>query len=198
MLNAQLPEPRVPHVHGRDLVPLRISPRRFPDVRQQRLLAREDAAQARIAELDQQLVDLSIERKTLMAEIHAVHDELRPSYGGARGRRRRAVTDEEPLPPADDHAEWLSGRELRAICLSFLRRAAGRALTLRQLHCLLHRAGYAIAHYHPVKVLADALGHEADAGRVRRIRRATYGAPKDTPGHAPDDGLEAGPALPDW
>ena len=131
-----------------------------------------------------------------MAEIHAVHDELRPCYGGARGRRRRAVTDEEPLPPADDHAEWLSGRELRAICLSFLRRAAGRALTLRQLHCLLHRAGYAIAHYHPVKVLADALGHEADAGRVRRIRRATYGVPKDTPGHAPDDELEAGPALP--
>ena len=190
MSHPDLPEPRVPHVHGRDLVPLRVHARRFPDARQQHLFAREDAARARIAELDKQLVDLSIERKALMAEIHAVHDQLRPCYGRARGRRRRAVTDEEPLPPADEQAEWLSGRELRAICLSFLKRA-GRALTLRQIHCLLHRAGYAVAHYHPVKALADALGHEADAGRVSRVRRATYA----TPGVPPDDDLE--PALPD-
>jgi hypothetical protein len=189
--NPQLPEPRVPHVHGRDLVPLRTSPRRFADARQQHLLAREDAARARIAELDQELVELSIGRKALLAEIHAVHNELRPCYGGARGRRRRAVTDEEPLPPADEHAEWLSGRELRAICLSFLKRAQ-QALTLRQIHSLLHRTGYAIAHYHPVKVLADALGHEADAGRVNRVRRATYCLAGQTP---PDD-IEA--ALPDW
>ena len=64
--------------------------------------------------------------------------------------------------------------------------------TLRQIHCLLHRAGYAVAHYHPVKALADALGHEADAGRAQQ------GPPSDLrppPGDPADGDLE--PALPD-
>ena len=192
----EFPEPRLPSVRGRDLIPLRTGPRRFPNWRQQRLLAREDHARARIAELDRQLVELSIERKNLLAEIRSLHEELRPCYTAARGRRRRAVTDEEPLPPVDPDAEHLCGRELRAICLALLRRTR-EALTLRQLHCLLHRVGYAIAHRHPAKVLADALGHEADAGRVERVRRATYRAPggaggTDPPGGAPDA------ALPDW
>ena len=166
------------------------APVAFPDWRQQRLLAREDRARARIAELDQQLVELSIERKELLAEIRAVHDELRPCYTSSRGRRRRAVTDEEPLPPVEPDAEQLCGRELRAVCLNLLQRAR-RALTLRQIHCLLHRVGYAVAHHLPAKVLADALGHEADAGRVERVRRATYqvvGPPRDP----------LPPALPDW
>jgi hypothetical protein len=190
MVDPQLPEPRLPKVCGRDLVPIRFGPRRVPDWRQRRLLGREDRARARIAELDQQLVELSIERKELLAEIRAVHEELRPCYTSSRGRRRRAIVDEEPLPPVQPGAEELCGRELRAVCLTLLRRAR-RALTLRQLHCLLHRVGYAIAHQLPAKVLADALGHEADAGRVERVRRGTY----QITGHPPDD-LPA--ALPDW
>ena len=43
---------------------------------------------------------------------------------------------------------------LRAICLAFLRRTRV-ATTLRQLHVLLHRAGYGIASAYPVKTLAD-------------------------------------------
>jgi hypothetical protein len=54
----------------------------------------------------------------------------------------------------------------------------------------LHRTGYAVAHYHPIKALADALGHEVDAGRARRPRRATYTFMERDPT------LEA--ALPDW
>src|SRR4051812_33166546 len=190
--NPQLPEPRIPYMHGRDLVPLRVGgQRRIANARHEHFFAREDAVRARIRELDQQLVDLSTERKQLLAEIRAIHEELRPCHVGARGRRRRAVSDEEPLPPADEHAQWVSGTELRALCLALLGRAR-RALTLRQLHCLLHRTGYAIAHYHPTKVLADALGHEVDAGRARRLRRATYStAPPSEEADPPD-------VLPDW
>lgn len=192
----ELPEPRLPSVHGRDLVPIRTGPRRFPDWRQQRLLAREQRARTRVAELDQLLVELSIERRALLAELRAVHEELRPCHSTARGRRRRAVADEEPLPPVDPNAQQLWGRELRAMCLALLRRTR-EALTLRQIHCLLHRVGYAIAHHHPAKVLADALGHEADAGRVERVRRATYRA-LGGDGGADPPGAALPPALPDW
>ena len=96
-----------------------------------------------------------------------------PIWKRCAGRRRRAVSHEEPLPPTAAKPMWLWGRELRAVCLALLRTAQG-ALSLRQLHVLLHRAGYAIAHRTPVKALADALGHEADVGRARRVARGCY------------------------
>jgi hypothetical protein len=83
------------------------------------------------------------------------------------------VTGEEPLPPVPKKAPRLFGRELRSICLGFLARARS-ALTLRQLHILLHRAGYLIDHAHPAKALADAMGYEADAGRLERVARGSY------------------------
>ena len=165
--------PGVPYVHGRHLVPIRVAPRRFPNHRIEALLADEDRARARIEEIDQALVDLAAERRDLLDRIRDVHHQLRPPVTNSRGRRRRAVSHEEPLPPIEGEPTWLSGHELRAICLAFLRRTKV-ATTLRQLHVLLHRAGFGIAATYPVKTLADALGHESEAGRATRIRRGTY------------------------
>ena len=187
------------HVHGRDLVPLRQHSGRFSNHRRERLFAAEDDLRARIAELDQILVDATTERHRLLEEITRLHDELRPCYRGARGRRARAVNHEEPLPPIAERPTWLTGRALRAICLAFIRRAIG-PLTLRQLHVLLHRAGYAIASAVPVKTLADALGHEVDVGRAVRVARGTYARTATGPrpqAARPDDG-EGPSTLPDW
>ena len=79
------------------------------------------------------------------------------------------------------------------MCLALLRTAQG-ALSLRQLHVLLHRAGYAIAHRTPVKALADALGHEADVGRARRVARGCYAST----GRGETADVPALSALPDW
>lgn len=196
MRDPVFPNPRIPYVHGRDLVPVRTQPRRFRNARHEQLFAEEDGIRSRIERIDQELVDLADERKRLLDRLRAVHEELRPSYGGCRGRRRRAVSHEEPLPPAHDDAGWLSGRELRSICLAFLRKA-GRALTLRMLHVVLHRSGYAVDHPYPVKALADALGHETDVGRAVRVARGTYAAvAPGAPGAAPDEGGTA--TIPDW
>ena len=136
------------------------------------------------------------ERKRLLDALRSLHEQLRPSYGGCRGRRRRAVSHEEPLPPAHDDARWLSGRELRSICLAFLR-TAGRAVTLRMLHVVLHRAGYAVDHPHPVKALADALGprgrcRPGGPGRPRHL----CGSRSRRPGAAAEAGGTA--TIPDW
>jgi hypothetical protein len=170
-----LPDPEIPYVHGRDLVPIRLQPTKYQNDRHERLFAREDAVRKRIKLLDQAVLDLAAERRELLHEIRAIHAELRPSYDGARGRRRRAIPHEEALPPAADNAVHLIGRALRAVCVTLLREAQ-RPLTLRELHVVLHRLGYLVAHDHPVKALADALGHEADAGRAIRTARATYRA----------------------
>lgn len=181
------------HVHGRDLLPIRRGTPRRPNPRIRRLLAAEDRLRTRVAKIDRLLVRLSVERRRLLHDIAQVHDELRPCAIGARGRRRRAVTFEEPLPPTVKRPVQLLGRALRAICLAFLRQDAV-PLTLRQIHVLLHRAGYAVAHRHPAKALADALGHEADHGRAKRTARATYQA-EDAPPEPPGSGPST---LPDW
>jgi hypothetical protein len=79
------------------------------------------------------------------------------------------------------------------VCLALLRSAQG-ALSLRQLHVLLHRTGYAIAHRAPVKALADALGHEADIGRARRVARGCYASV----GVGETNDVPAPGAVPDW
>jgi hypothetical protein len=164
---------RIPYVHGRDLIPIRRQPRRFKNAHHEHLFAEEDQLRARLDEVDAELVALTEERRELLQGIRDVHDRIRPAWSHTRGRRRRQVAQEEPLPPTPVKPTWVFGRDLRAICLAFLSRARA-ALTLRQLHALLHRSGYAIDHRLPVKVLADALGYEADHGRVRRVQRATY------------------------
>jgi chorismate mutase len=189
------PDPEIPYVHGRDLVPIRTQPRTYENQRHQSLFKREDAARKRIKELDAQVLALAAERRELLHEIRAIHAELRPSYDGARGRRRRAISHEEAHPPPAPDAIPHSGRALRAVCLTLLHQAQ-RPLTLRELHVLLHRLGYLVAHDHPVKALADALGHEADAGRALRTRRATYQATAPPP-HSRRTDPRADPSEPD-
>jgi hypothetical protein len=104
------------------------------------------------------------------------------------------VSNEPTLPPTAEDPIPVIGRELRALCLVFLKQAAG-ALSLRNLHAQLHRAGYAIAHSQPVKALADAMGHEVDAKRCTRVKRGCY-ASSPPAGDADAHGLTA--ALPDW
>jgi hypothetical protein len=183
------PTAAVPYVHGRHLVPIRVVPRRVPDLRSEGLLAEEDRVRARIDEIDAALVDLAAQRRGLLQRIRDLHNELRPPITNSCGRRRRQVSHEEALSSIEGEPTWLSGRELRAICLAFLRRTRV-ATTLRQLHVLLHRAGFGIASAYPVKTLADALGHETNAGRVARTRRGTY--------RLLDAGTAPEIALPDW
>jgi hypothetical protein len=187
-------EPSAPYTHGRDLVPIRRNPRRIPNARLERLFTEEDQLRDEIRDVDQQLLDLTARRQHLLERTRRVHNEIRPVHYAWCGRRRRHVADEEPLPPTAEHPTLLIGRELRAMCLVFLRQAK-RALSLRALHAQLHRAGYAIAHAHPVKALADAIGHEADANRCTRVRRGVYAPPPPAPG---SDGYEPAVALPDW
>ncbi|MEA2587431.1 MAG: hypothetical protein QOH66_358, partial [Actinomycetota bacterium] len=66
----------IPYVHGRHLVPIRRHRTRYVNVHHQRLFDAEDAVRARIHEVDQQLADLSVERKRLLTEIRTIHDEL--------------------------------------------------------------------------------------------------------------------------
>lgn len=167
-------ESHIPYVHGRDLLPIRGQRRRL-NARVRHLLSVEEGLRREIHDLDEMVVQASGRRRQLLEELGALIDQIRPQYSDARGRRRPAISHEEPLPPTSKRARPLWGRELRAICLAFLQRARG-ALTLRQLHALLHRAGYVLAHQHPVKALADALGHEADHGRAQRVARGTYAA----------------------
>src|SRR4051812_7075614 len=129
---AEYPDERIPYVHGRDILPIRRQPRRHPHAIHERLFAREDAVRARINELDGQLVALSEERRALLDEIGSLHEQLRPRWTGTRGRRRRVISHEEPLPPTGEQPTPLCGVELRAICIAFLRKATG-PLTLRQL-----------------------------------------------------------------
>ncbi|MCC6436720.1 MAG: hypothetical protein IT196_16910 [Acidimicrobiales bacterium] len=68
------------------------------------------------------------------------------------------------------------------------------AVSLAELHAVLHRLGYAVAGANTVKTLADALGYEHDAGRVRRVRRGVYEFPPGSP--APNRLWRGGPALP--
>lgn len=183
----------LPYVHGRDLVPIRRQPRTKPNARLDRLFAEEDQLRTEIRELDQHMLDLAARRQYLLQRVRAVHNEIRPVHAVCRGRRRRHVTCEEALPTIAEQPTLVIGRELRALCLVFLRQAA-RALSLRDLHAQLHRAGYAIRHAHPAKALADALGHEADRRRCTRVKRGVYAVT----GTDLDSSQLDTVALPDW
>jgi chorismate mutase len=162
------------YIHGRDLVPIRrLQDGRRVNRRIQRLLTQEDHLRDQIRQLDQQLLEIAAKRQQLLQQAKRLNDKIRPVFHECQGRRRRHVSHEEPLPPTTAKPTLISGRELRAICLVFLRQA-GRALTLRDLHIQLHLAGYAIEHRHPAKALADALGHETDAQRCHRVKRGVY------------------------
>src|SRR4051812_2458010 len=110
---ADYPDERIPYVHGRDVLPIRRQPRRLAHAVHEQLFAREDDIRARIDELDDQFVALSEERRALLDELGSIHEELRPRWTGTRGRRRRVISHEEPLPPTAEQPTLLSGVELR-------------------------------------------------------------------------------------
>lgn len=191
--DAYEPPTRDRSIHGRDLVPIRrLNDGRRVNRRIQRLLTQESHVRDQIRQLDQQLLDIAAKRQQLLQQARRLNDRIRPVFHQCQGRRRRHVSHEAPLPPTAATPTLISGRELRAICLIFLRQA-GRALTLRDLHIQLHLAGYAVHHRHPAKALADALGHETDAQRCHRVKRGVYTV--TSPGKNTD---EAPVALPDF
>lgn len=124
----------------------------------------------KIASLDRELDDLCRRRRELVGQRRQLRRQL---FVNLAKRGRRPLDDGmEALPPLPHDATWLHGRRLRAACLKILARRG--KLTLVELHAQLHRLGYAIAHRHAVKALADALGYETELGRVRRVARGTY------------------------
>jgi len=120
--------------------------------------------------LDRQLRQLSLRRRALSEQRRNVHRQLWVNL--AKRGRRAAPDGREALPPLPARASMLWGRRLRAACLAILARRG--PLPLIEIHAELHRRGHGVAQAHPVKALADALGYEADQGRVVRVERGTY------------------------
>ena len=121
-------------------------------------------------DLDRELSRLSRQRQAVQRKRRAIRSRLWLNL--AKRGRRPAPDGTEALPPASRDATLLWGRRLRARCREILRRHG--SLALPDLHAELHRCGYAIDHRYPVKALGDALGYEADQGRVRRVSRGVY------------------------
>lgn len=124
----------------------------------------------RLQLLDEELSRLARERQALNLERRALHRRLWVNL--SKFGRRAAPDGGAPLPPVSHDVTFLWGRRLRARCREILRRRG--ALPLCELHAELHRCGYAVASQHPVKALGDALGYEADEGRVERVSRGVY------------------------
>lgn len=138
-----------------------------------------DALVHRLAQLDGRLEALSEERRAIVDALTDLRDELYPPVPWARGRRPPDL-DRSPLPPAPAGSQPLGGRDLRGTCLTILRRHG--ALTLYELHGLLHRYGYLIASRRPVTALSDAMAYEVERQRARRVQRGVYEATDEAPG----------------
>jgi hypothetical protein len=140
-----------------------------------RRAALEHARQQLLEQLactDRALQALAEDRSRIAAQLEDLREELWPPTAWPVGRRPGRDTLAEPLPPLPERPTWLWGRQLRAVCLRLLARCG--TLGLRQLHAMLHLLGFGVAGGQPVKVLADALGHEADAGLAVREARGRY------------------------
>ena len=129
-----------------------------------------DQLNRQITELDQQISQLGRQRHQLHLQRRALHHRLWINL--AKLGRRAAPNGREAIPPAPHNATPLWGRRLRAHCRHILKQHG--TLPLTELHAELHRTGYTIASQHPVKTLADALGHDTDQGHVERVTRGTY------------------------
>ncbi|MGE0732710.1 MAG: hypothetical protein AB7O92_05380 [Acidimicrobiia bacterium] len=126
-----------------------------------------------LEEVYRQLIALARRRRDLAAQLTQQRRRLhrRLPWPG----RSPASDGAAQLPPIPHDATYVWGRRLRSTCRAILSRL-GQA-TLVELHATMHRLGFAVASRTPVKALADALGYDADAGHVLRIRRGTYGFP---------------------
>ncbi len=160
---------------------------------------RREALTWELHELDRSMVATAERRLDLLDELADLREHLWPAVPWQRGRRPPGI-GAGPLPAATEGARPLAGVALRHACLQTLDRHG--ELPLVDIHAWLHRYGYLVAGAHPVKVLADALGHEHDAGRAVRIRRGVYDlAPgfRDRPRQEPgsrDDGDPIPPVDP--
>ncbi|MPY92536.1 MAG: hypothetical protein GEV08_05545 [Acidimicrobiia bacterium] len=130
--------------------------------------------------VDRSLAALAKERRRLLDRLAETTQRLVVPADWSRGRRPGMNTLEDPLSPLPEEPTWLFGRRLRAVSLRLLQRCG--VLPLRQLHALLHLHGFGVMGAHPVKALADALGHEADVGNALREARGRYRA---SPGYRP-------------
>jgi len=131
------------------------------------------------------------ERERVRERLIETRDILWPRIAWQKGRTPPAIGS-PPLAAATPNARVAGGSTLRQACLGVLYRYG--PLSLVDIHSWLHRHGYVVDSKTPVKALADALGHEHDAGRAERIRRGFYGlGPEFRPDHAaPLDPLPTG------
>ena len=171
MDNPPLPEPprRIqddPHYQFRLYSTLTHAERASVHVRRARIVADLRAT-------DEQASELIHRRRALLHDAMEVHQLLWPKLSWCRGRRPPRP-DRPPLPPLPPDAEFLSGELLRQTCVALLHLHG--AMSLYELHTALHLAGYGIAHWYPVKALADAMRLEVVQHRAERVRRAVYRA----------------------
>jgi hypothetical protein len=137
----------------------------------------------RLWDLDRSMVEAAEERLALLEDLAHHRDLLYPKIPWPRGRRP-PEHGHPVLPPVAEGAIPIAGAVLRHTCLQILARHG--TLRLIEIHGWLHRYGYAIAQHHPVKALADALGHEHDCHRAIRVARGVYRLDPRHP--APDTG----------
>ena len=64
-------DPRIPYVHGRDLVPIRRQAQRGRNAWRERRYQEEDELRAAIEDVDRQLVELTERRRALLDELGA-------------------------------------------------------------------------------------------------------------------------------
>ncbi|MGD9754225.1 MAG: hypothetical protein AB7W59_24800 [Acidimicrobiia bacterium] len=152
---------------------------RRPIFGRKRAALEEQCAQLtqQIEELDRQLFEAAKRRRKLADQLEQNHRRLYRTLSGIG--RAPGPDGGVQLPALPDDPRYLWGRRLRSTCRAILSRI-GRA-TLVDLHVTLHRLGFGVASLTPVKALADALGYDADAGHVNRVRRGTYELPPGAP-----------------
>lgn len=137
-------------------------------------IAQRDQLSATIERLDRLLSRIVQRRRDLLDERTALDRRISPNLTHRRGRQP-TPDGRTALPPVHADAKPLWGRRLRAACRAVLLKAG--ELSLVDLHAMLHHQGYVLANTNHVKALADAMGYEADAGRVRRVARGVYAMP---------------------
>lgn len=137
----------------------------------ERALAYRRELNAEVQRLDQELASLTYRRRAAVRRLVALRDRLWPARP-YRHVRRPAAVDAPPLPPCVEDPLVLRGAALRGTCLVILDRHG--TLTLRELHELLHRYGFAIGNDRSVQALGDAMAYEHEQGRAVRVGRGVY------------------------
>lgn len=139
-------------------------------------------------DVDAELAALAARRRRLTEALKQRRSLLVYRPSSLFRARQPAPDGSVRLPPLHTDATALWGRRLRATCVTILRRAG--ALSLPEVHVLLHHHGFRVASDHPVKALSDALAYEVERGRLLRPERGVY-APLGPPNPHHRGGLDA-------